>query len=220
MVSKAKEYSSKMILVIPYLGYARQDREFLAGEVVTMKVIAKMFKSIGVSKIIVVDIHSKLAFSHFKIPKRNVSAIPVLVEEFKKMKLNAPLVVSPDKGGTARVKEFARLFGTNYIVLDKKRDRKTGKVRIKTKDLQGVKGKDLVIVDDMISSGGSIIKATEFLKTKKCGKIMVGCTHALLINDAEKKIKKAGVNKIISTNTIPGRTAGVDVSGIIADEIP
>ncbi|MFM7796707.1 MAG: phosphoribosyltransferase family protein, partial [Candidatus Nitrosotenuis sp.] len=82
-----------------------------------------------------------------------------------------------------------------------------------------VKGRDLVIVDDMISTGGSIVKATQFLKKQKCGKIVVACTHALLIDNAEKKIKNAGVSAIISTNTIPGSTSFVDVSGIIAKAI-
>lgn len=219
ILSKAKEYSSRIILVIPYLGYARQDKEFLAGEIITIKVIAQLFKAVGVSKIIVVDIHSKQALNYFKIPRTNVSAIPALVKEIKKMKLKEPLIVSPDRGGIERAKKFAQLFGADYIALDKKRNRKTGKVTIQNKDLEDVKGRDLVLIDDMISSGGSIIKAAEFLKKKRCGKIMVGCTHALLINNAEKRIREAGVTKIISTNTIPGNTSAVDVSDIIVNEI-
>ena len=85
--------------------------------------------------------------------------------------------------------------------------------------LQDVLGRDLILVDDMISTGGSIIKATEFLKKQKCKRVFVACTHALLINDAEKKIKKAGVTQIISTNTIPGNTSKVNVSNIIAKAI-
>ena len=82
-----------------------------------------------------------------------------------------------------------------------------------------VKNRDLILVDDMISSGSSIIKATQFLKKHGAGRIFVACSHALLINDAEKKIKKVGVREIISTNTISGRTAKVDVSDIIAKSI-
>lgn len=219
IVAKARERSSKVILVVPYLGYARQDKEFLTGEVITVKVIAKLFKAVGVSKIIVVDVHSNIALNYFGMPKKNVSAISALVKKIKKMKLKSPLIVSPDKGGIERVKMFAQLFGVDYIALDKKRDRKTGKVTIENKDLEDIKGRDLVLIDDMISSGGSIIKAVEFLKQRGCRKVVVGCTHALLINEAEKRIKLAGVSKIISTNTIPGNTAVVDVSGIIANEI-
>jgi len=219
LISKAKQYSPKVIAVIPYLGYARQDKEFLPGEVVTIKVIANLLKASGASKIIIVDIHSKIALNQFKISSKNVSAVPHLVNYFKKLRLKEPLVVSPDLGGASRAKEFAKYFGTKYITLKKQRDRKTGKVLIKSSNLKEVKGRDLVLVDDMISTGDSIIKAAQFLKKQKCKRVFVACTHALLMNNAEKKIRKAGVSQIISTNTIPGNTALVDVSGIIAKAI-
>lgn len=219
LVSKAKETSSEVIAVIPYMGYARQDREFLPGEIITMKVLGKLFKGAGASKIIAVDIHSMIGFKYFSIKTKNVSAIPELVRYFKKLSLKDPLVVSPDQGGKERAKEFAKELGSEYIALEKKRDRKTGKVQIKTKNLDEVANRDLILVDDMISTGESIVKATQFLKKQKCKKIYVACTHALLMNDAESKIKKAGVTKIISTNTIPGKTSIVDISDIIAKAI-
>ena len=219
LITKAKENSSEVIVVIPYMGYARQDREFLPGEIVTMKVLGKLFKSAGASKIIVVDIHSSIGLKHFSIKTKNVTAIPDLVGFFKKLSLKNPLIVSPDQGGKERAKEFAKEFNSDYIALEKTRDRKTGKVKIKTKNLEEVKNRDLILVDDIISTGGSIIKATQFLKKQKCKRIYVACTHALLMNDAEKKIKKAGVTSIISTNTIPGKTSKVDISKTIAKAI-
>jgi len=219
LISKAKETSSEVIAIIPYMGYARQDREFLPGEIVTMKVLGKLFKGAGASKIIAVDIHSIIGFKHFSIKTKNVSAIPELVRYFKKSSLNNPLVVSPDQGGKERAKEFAKELGSEFIALEKKRDRKTGKVQIKTKNLDEVTNRDLILIDDMISTGGSIVKATQFLKKQKCKKVYVACTHALLMNDAEKRIRKAGVTKIISTNTIPGKTSIVDISNIIAKAI-
>jgi len=219
LVSKAKKYSSQVIAVIPYLGYARQDREFLPGEVATMGMIANMLKGAGATKIIVVDIHSKMALNHFKITARNISAIPELVKYFKKLNLKSPLVVSPDCGGITRARDFANQFGAKFIALKKYRDRKTGTVEIRSKNHKHVKGRDMILVDDMISTGGSIVKAAEFLKKQKCRNIYAACTHALLIGDAEKRIRKAGVAKIISTNTIPGKTGLVDVSPIIAKAI-
>ena len=219
LISKAKETSSEVIAVIPYMGYARQDREFLPGEIVTMKVLGKLFKGAGASKIIAVDIHSMIGFKHFSIKTKNVSAIPELVRYFKKLSLKNPLVVSPDQGGEKRAKEFAKELGSEYIALEKKRDRKTGKVQIKTKNLDEVVNRDLILVDDMISTGGSIVKATQFLKKQKCKKVYVACTHSLLMNDAEKRIRKAGVTKIISANTIPGKTSIVDISNTIAKAI-
>jgi ribose-phosphate pyrophosphokinase len=219
LISKAKEISSEVIAVIPYMGYARQDREFLPGEIVTMKVLGKLFKGVGASKIIAVDIHSMIGFKYFTIKTKNVSAIPELVQYVKKLSLKNPLIVSPDQGGKERAKAFAKELGSEYIALEKKRDRKTGKVQIKTKNLDEVVNRDLILVDDMISTGGSIVKATQFLKKQKCKKVYVACTHALLMNDAEKRIKKAGVTKIISTNTIPGKTSIVDISNTIAKAI-
>jgi ribose-phosphate pyrophosphokinase len=219
LISKAKETSSEVIAVIPYMGYARQDREFLPGEIVTMRVLGKLFKGAGASKIIVVDIHSKIGLKYFSIKTKNVSAIPELVQHIKKLNLKDPLVISPDQGGKERAEEFAKELGSEYIALEKKRDRKTGKVRIETKNLDEVTNRDLILVDDMISTGGSIVKATQFLKKQKCRKVYVACTHALLMNDAEKKIKKSGVTKIISANTIPGKTSIVDISKIITKVI-
>ena len=219
LISKAKEISSEVIAVIPYMGYARQDREFLPGEIVTMKVLGKLFKGVGASKIIAVDIHSMIGFRYFSIKTENISAIPELVQYFKKLSLKNPLVVSPDQGGKERAKEFADALGSEYIALEKKRDRKSGKVQIKTKNLDEVANRDLILVDDMISTGGSIVKATQFLKKQKCKKVYVACTHALLMNNAEKRIKKAGVTKIISANTIPGKTSIVDISKIIAKAV-
>ena len=218
IVSKVQKFSSKVYAVIPYMGYARQDREFLGGEIVTIGVVGKLLRAAGVKKVLTVDIHSKMALKELKISSENVSAMDVLVKHFKKLKMKEPLVVSPDMGGQERAKKFANLLKTDYIALKKHRDRKTGKVNILS-DRVDVKNRDLVLVDDMISTGGSIVKATQFLKKQKCRRVFVACTHALLVNDAAKKIKKAGVSQIVSTNTIPGESAKVDVSRVIADAL-
>ncbi len=218
IISQARNASSKIYAVIPYMGYARQDRQFLSGEVVTMAIVARMLQTAGAKKIVVVDIHSKIALNHFKIPKENVSAIPELAKYFKKMKLKNALVVSPDMGGALRAKKFAALLNTDFITLKKSRNRKTGKVLIQSSKVD-VSGKDLILVDDIISTGDSVIKAAQFLKRQKCKRVFVACTHGLFVDNAEKRIKKAGVARIISTNTIPGNTSKVDVSRVIADSV-
>ena len=213
IISQVRKVSSRTFAIMPYMGYARQDKQFLNGEVITMSAVAKMLQSVGAKKVIVVDIHSNIALNHFKIPTENVSAIPELAKYFKKLNLKNPLVVSPDMGGYSRSKKFASLLKTDFIVLKKHRDRKTGRVSIQTAKVD-VQGKDLILVDDIISTGGSIIKAAQFLKKQKCKRVFVACTHGLLVEGAEKKIRKAGVSRIISTNTIPGNTSKVDISGI------
>ena len=218
IISQVRKISSRTYAIIPYMGYARQDKQFLSREVITMSVVAKMLQSAGAKKVIVVDIHSNTALNHFNIPTENISAIPELAKYFKKLNLKNPLVVSPDAGGSSRSKKFASLLKSDFIVLKKHRDRKTGRVNIQTTKAD-VQGKDLIIVDDMISTGGSVIKAAQFLKKQKCKRVFVACTHGLLVGDAEKKIRKAGVSRIISTNTIPGNTSKVDVSGILAKSV-
>ena len=218
IISEVKKISSKIYAIMPYMGYARQDRQFLNGEIATMSVVAKMLQAAGAKKAIVVDIHSKTALRHFKIPTENVSAIPELAKYLKKLKLKNPIVVSPDTGGSLRAKKFADILKSDFITLKKSRNRKTGKVSIRSTKAD-VNGKDLIIVDDIISTGGSVVKATQFLKKQKCKRIFVVCTHGLLIGDAEKNIKKAGVTQIISTNTIPRSISKVDVSGVIAQAV-
>ena len=219
LITKAKETSSDVVAVIPYMGYARQDKEFLPGEIVTMRVLGKLFGGAGASKIITVDVHSVLGLKHFDINAENVTAVPDLARYCKGLNLLNPLVVSPDQGGGDRAREFAREFGTEFIALEKKRDKKTGQIQIET-DSAGVVGRDIILVDDMISTGNSIVKATEFLKKQGCNKVYVACTHALLINNAEEKIKESGVAEIISTNTIPNKTfTVVDITNTIAKTI-
>ena len=132
IISQVRKISSRTYAIIPYMGYARQDKQFLSREVITMSVVAKMLQSAGAKKVIVVDIHSNTALNHFNIPTENVSAVPELVKYFKKLNLKNPLVVSPDAGGSSRSKKFASLLKSDFIVLKKHRDRKTGKVSIQT----------------------------------------------------------------------------------------
>ena len=218
VISKVRKYSSKIYAVMPYIGYARQDREFLEGEIITISVIGQMLRTVGTKKVITIDIHSTKALKELKMSSENVTAVFELVKYFKKLRITNPLVVSPDSGGKQRAKEFANLLGTDFLYLEKNRNKKTGQVNILTSKVS-VKNRNIILVDDMISTGGSIIKSTQFLKKQKCKRIFVACTHALLVNDAEKRIRNAGVSQIISTNTIPRKTSKVDVSKIIAESI-
>lgn len=212
---KCADDGAKVCLVMPYLAYARQDREFLEGEGVSAALVARLLEASGVSAIVTVDIHSQLALSYFK-NARNVSSIPLLAEHAGKMKIKRPLVVSPDAGGADRAKEFARLLKADAIALKKSRDRKTGEVSIEKIDAD-ISGRDAILVDDMISSGGSIVKAAEVLRKAGAGNIYAMCAHALLVGDAAQRIIASGVKDIVATNSIPGRYAKVDMSTPLAD---
>lgn len=205
--------------VIPYLAYARQDRAFLEGEVVSIALVARLLEAAGVRHVITVDIHSQLAMSHFA-SVQNVSSISLMADyAASKMKLHRPIVVSPDAGGADRAEEFARRLKTDVVALKKSRDRATGEVTVDEKIDADVSGRDAILVDDMISSGGSIVKAAEMLRKKGAGKVYAICAHALLIGDAAQKIKAAGVHDIIATNSVPGEYAKVDLSPAIADAL-
>ena len=157
MAIKCADGAHDVCAVIPYLAYARQDRAFLAGEVVSIALVAKLLQSAGVRHVITVDIHSKLAMSHFA-SVQNVSSIPLLAEYASRMMLCRPIAVSPDAGGADRAKEFAKHSKIDALVLKKSRDKTTGEVKVEEKLDIDLSGRDALLVDDMISSGGSIVK--------------------------------------------------------------
>jgi ribose-phosphate pyrophosphokinase len=213
---KCADDGASVCLAIPYLAYARQDRAFLEGEAVTAALVARLLEASGAQSVVTVDIHSQAAMSYFANIK-NVSSIPLLAEHARRMGLDKALVVSPDAGGALRAGEFARLLGSDMVALKKSRDRSTGEVLIEEKIDANVSGRDAVLVDDMISSGGSIIKAAQVLRKNGAQKVYAMCAHALLIGDAADKIMAAGVHDIVATNSIPGKYARVDLSGALAD---
>lgn len=200
--------------VIPYLAYARQDRAFLEGEVVSIALVAKLFETIGIKHIITVDIHSQLAMSYFQ-SIQNVSSVRMLADYATNMKLRNPIAVSPDAGGSNRAKEFARHLNIDFISLKKSRHRLTGEVTIDESIDVDISKRDAILIDDIISSGGSVIKAAEILRKLGVGRVYAMCAHALLIQDAAEKIKSAGVNDLISTNSVPGEYSKVDLSSEI-----
>lgn len=218
LVLQAAEQSDDVTAVIPYMGYGRQDKEFLPGELVTIQGVAKLFLLAGAKSILTVDIHSMTALDYFGGGAKNISAIPSMAEHILTMNLERPLVVSPDQGGIDRADQFAHILNAESFALEKRRDRETGDVKIQNSKVN-VHNRNIILVDDMVSTGGSIVKAAEFLISQGCADIYVACTHALLVNDALQNIKDAGVQKVISTNTIPNSTTTVDVSATITDAL-
>ena len=202
--------------MIPYLGYARQDKQFMPGEVVSLGVISHLLRTCGVVRVTTVDIHSAVGLALFAMPTYSVSAIPVLAQYIKKnMNLSAPVVISPDFGASKRTEAFATLYGAEHLQFAKERDRVTGEVRIDAGELN-VKGRDVVIVDDMISTGATIRAAAEKLRKAQASKIVVSCVHPLLVEDAYEKLIEAGVDEIIGTNTVPSRVSKVDATEPLA----
>jgi ribose-phosphate pyrophosphokinase len=217
----SEDGAANVCAVMPYMAYSRQDRAFLDGEVVSMALVAKLIETVGTKRLITVDIHSPASLSYFAIDTQNISAVGLLADYAAvKIKPNAPIVVSPDLGGAKRAVKFARMLGTDMVALKKIRDKDTAEVIIEEKELNSsVVGRDLILLDDMISTGESIVEACRFLRRYKPNKIYAICTHALLIGDATTRIKAAGVEEIISTNSVPGINAKVDLAPLITTKL-
>ena len=200
--------------VVPYMAYARQDRAFVEGDVITSALVAKLLEAVGTNRLVTLDIHSQLALSYFSIRVENASSIPILADYVKRnMDLDRPVIVSPDLGGVGRAEEFARLLNVEVTAMEKYRDRNTGHIFIDEKKLDTVVcGRDIIIVDDIISTGASIIKAAEILKKNKSKRIYAMCSHSLFDIKNKQRIKDAGVEEIIATNSIPSEFSKIDIS--------
>jgi ribose-phosphate pyrophosphokinase len=223
MISKCREDKAKgIVLVVPYLGYSRQDRSFLDGEVASMRVVSRLLEWCGTSIFLTTDVHSNAAMSHFSIPAENISLIS-LMGNYAKMKLNLvdPLVVSPDIGGTTRALQLSEILNVQSISLGKTRDRRTGEVFFRRQGELRVRpaGRDIIIVDDIISSGTSVLKASSIMLNLGARKIYVMCSHAVLVNYAAEKLEVSGVDEVITTNSIPNKYAKIDISHSICESI-
>ena len=221
IIHKCKsDNASKITVIIPYMAYARQDKAFLEGEIISISVLADLIQNCGTNEVITVDIHNELSLSYFSIIIKNISAIPILAEFLLNNKnIENPIIVSPDEGGKIRAKKIAELLNLQMLCLKKTRDRDTGLVSIEEKLDLAVHGKDAILIDDMISTGKSIVKACEVLKKNKIRKIIVLCTHALLLDNALEIIMEAGVHEIISTNSIPNNCSKVDLAPILSNVV-
>jgi ribose-phosphate pyrophosphokinase len=234
LLKKCVDDSAKNIIaVVPYVAYARQDSAFLEGEVVTTELLANMFENFGARNMVTVDIHSLRALSYFeeRMHSINLSAIPLLADyaRFKLgMNMNNSITVSPDEGGFRRAESFALQLGNNIICMKKTRNRSTGEIKVdhlSSLDGDRIRGLDIALIDDIVSTGSTIIKAAEILKSRGSRGITVMCSHALMTEESAKQIKAAGVDKIVTTNSVPKmETMGafveaLDLSPILAPTI-
>ncbi|MHA1301316.1 MAG: ribose-phosphate diphosphokinase [Candidatus Helarchaeota archaeon] len=211
---------SSITLIVPYLCYSRQDKRFLEGEPLTAEIVCKIIEKIGnplLKTFITLDIHSEKILSYFdQIKAKNLSAMPLFGNYFKELKLNNPCIIAPDEGAINRSKKVAEMINAECNCLIKVRDLNTGEISIKIKDLS-VKNRDVIFVDDIISTGGTMAKAIKIAKDQGANNIYAVCTHPLLIQDASFKIFQAGAKEIIATDCIPSECSKISVAPIIAN---
>jgi len=219
MADNAKDMRAKSITaVVPYFAYARQDSRFRPGEALSVKTIVTLLKTCGVGRIITVNSHSPAVLKTMPIPIEDLSAISLLAQHFKKKGFKDAFSVSLGKKGMETAKEANKVLksGCDYILTQ--RDRVTGNVIIEKKPLP-VKNRDAIIFDDIISSGGTMIKAVGWVKEQGARRIYAACVHPLLIGDTRDKILKAGADGIVGTDTVPSPVSEVSVAPLIAEAL-
>jgi ribose-phosphate pyrophosphokinase len=215
--SAGRNGAQKITAIVPYLAYARQDRVFLQGESISAETIARMLKAAGIDQLITVNVHQDRVLSHFPFPARSVSAVHVLAEYFVKKGFGRAFALSPDKGAIHIAEEAREILGGECGYLEKNRDRYTGQVNMERKTLD-VKGEKVIIFDDIISSGGTIVAAAKTLKELNPQRICVACVHPLLIGEAEHLILRAGVEEIVGTDSVPSSVSKVSLAPLLSRE--
>ncbi|MEK7571733.1 MAG: ribose-phosphate pyrophosphokinase [Patescibacteria group bacterium] len=188
--------------VVPYLGYQRQDHVFRDGEAVSLAVIVKMLESIGVDRVISCDLHSIKIPEFFTIPMTHLSALPLFAHTIREENLlKNSVLISPDMGGIRRIKQMSEMLdGLPYAVLEKDRNLDTGNVAIVR--IEGEVAKRALIVDDMISSGGTIVKAADFLRQRGVEEIVIFVTHAVFSKEAPKLLQESLITKVYVTDSV------------------
>ena len=214
--------AARVIACVPYLAYMRQDKRFLEGEALSLDVVLGLMEAAGVDDIVVVDAHSASSLEEMEAGHRvrvhNLSAIPLLAEHVKKHGYDGAYSLSPDVGAISLAEAAGKVLGGRHGYFEKSRDRRTGEITMKVKDLD-VEGGNAVVFDDIISSGDTTARALEDLKRQGASKVAAACVHALFMPGAEEKIKAAGADLIVSTDTIESRHGRVTVAGLIADHL-
>ena len=187
--------------VIPYYGYARQDRKVVPRTSISAKVVANLITNAGASRVVTVDLHAGQIQGFFDMPVDNLFTTPLFARYIKKKLKNKKLIcVSPDVGGVQRTRGLATKIKADLAIIDKRRP-KPGKSQVMN-IIGNVRGKTCIIVDDIIDSGGTIVNAVDALKKNGATEVYVFITHAVLSGDAANKIKKSKIKKLIITDTI------------------
>jgi ribose-phosphate pyrophosphokinase len=208
----------KVTAIVPFLAYARQDKIFLQGETISIETIAHILKAVAVDALLTVNIHAENALNKFPFPAKTISAIPLLAEHFAKKGVKKAFALAPDEGAMYIARQAQAVLGGEAGHLEKQRDRYTGQTSQTGKGLN-VKGQTVIIFDDIISTGGTIVGAARILKELGAAKVFAACVHPLLIGDAEKRILDAGVEEIVGTDSVSSHVSKVSLAPLISKEL-
>ncbi|MEA3506975.1 MAG: ribose-phosphate pyrophosphokinase [Elusimicrobiota bacterium] len=226
MIDALKRASAKRITaVIPYYGYARQDRKDSPRVPITAKLVANLLQIAGADRILTVDIHAQQIQGFFDCPLDNILALPVVIDYLKKNKIKNMTVVAPDTGGVERARELAKRIECDIVVIDKRRPEPN--VAEIYNVIGEVKDKNAIIVDDMVDTAGTLVEISQALVENGAKGVYAVCTHGVLSGDAVEKIEESSIKELIITDTIQtdGRKVKVEkikvlsMSGLLGEAI-
>ena len=216
--------AQRITAVLPYFGYARQDRKDQPRVPITAKLVANLLTVAGADRILTIDLHAGQIQGFFDIPLDHLFAITIFANYIKKINLKDFVVVSPDVGGIKTARAYAKRLGSSLAIVDKRRidDQKSEVMHI----LGDVKGKHAIIVDDMVATAGSLVEATEAIKREGAKDVYATITHAVLCGPAIERLSKSKLKQLVVTDTIPitkekkiDKIKVLSVSSLLADAI-
>ncbi len=225
MVDALKRASAgRITAAIPYFGYARQDRRSRSARVaITAKVVANMLQSVGVQRVLTVDLHADQIQGFFDIPVDNIYAAPILLGDIWKQRHDDLLVVSPDVGGVVRARALAKRLESDLAIIDKRRPK--ANVSEVMNIIGEVDGRTCVIMDDMVDTAGTLCKAAQALKEHGAKRVLAYCTHPVLSGSAISRIAESELDELVVTDTIPlseeasasPRIRQISIAGLMAE---
>ncbi len=202
MVDALKRSSAKSITaVVPYYGYARQDRKAAPRVPISAKLVANLMETAGITRMVTVDLHASQIQGFFDIPVDNLYGAILFMDYIKAKNFPNPVIASPDVGGVARARYFAKELGLDMVIIDKRREK--ANVAEVMNIIGEVEGKDVILIDDMIDTAGTMMKGAAALKKLGATSVMACCTHPVLSGPAYERIKAGELDELVVANTIP-----------------
>ncbi|WP_080460333.1 ribose-phosphate diphosphokinase [Methanobrevibacter arboriphilus] len=230
----------KLKVVIPYFGYGRQEKRFKSGESISAQIIANIIEDAGADEVISVNLHEDSVRDFFNIPTKNISAMRSIANYIDSISTD-PIIIAPDKGALGFAEDIAKIIDCSCTYMNKVR---LGPDKVETKiadircdfseddpdlvnlnknekkvDIKSVKGKEAIIIDDIIATGGTIVNAIGILKEQGAESVSVCCVHPILVNDAVLKIYSAGAKSIAGTDSLKSEVSCISIAKVIADAI-
>ena len=202
MTDALKRSSAKSVTaVMPYFGYARQDRKAAPRVPITAKLVANLIETSGIDRVVTIDLHAGQIQGFFDIPVDNLYGSIIFADYVKQKNLKNPIIASPDIGGVARARTFAKKLGLDIVIVDKRRERANESEVMNI--IGDVDSKDVILIDDMMDTAGTIVKAAKVLKEKGATSVMACCTHPVLSGPAYERIENSVLDELVVSDTIP-----------------